>query len=248
MIVPTAGATAAACVARFTHDPRAVALLVLAGLSCASAIVAEWLVGRARTRTTAERERIEHALDVRVRVVHGEHALDADPSQVRPGEQIVVVAGEVVGVDARVMAGEARVVPWLDSLEEVTKREGDPLVAGSRVLSSRLRVTTTWSGRERAWVKLLASPSARIDVNAPTPRWLRHTVERGAPLAALLVGVAAFSANATAVEIVAAMCAAGTAFAAKAVSSVVALHFSRAHLEALASGDHAAKTRAPSSE
>jgi cation transport ATPase len=85
-------------------------------------------------------------------------------------------------------------------------------------------------------VKLLSTAAARVDVSAPTPRVLRHTIERGAPVAALLVGIAAFAANATVVEIVAAMCAGAVAFAAKAVVSVVALHYARAHLEALASG------------
>ncbi len=110
------------------------------------------------------------------------------------------------------------------------------MVAGARVVSSRLRMTTTWSGRERAWVKLLSAPSARIDVAAPTARTLRHVIERGSPLAAGLVGLAAFAANATPVEILAAMSAGAMAFGAKAVASLVGLHFARAHLEALASG------------
>jgi cation transport ATPase len=61
-------------------------------------------------------------------------------------------------------------------------------------------------------------------------------VERGTPIAALLVGFAAFAANASPVQILAAMCAGATAFGAKAVASMVALGFGRAHLDALASG------------
>jgi cation transport ATPase len=55
-------------------------------------------------------------------------------------------------------------------------------------------------------------------------------------VAALLVGIAAFSANATPVQILAAMCAGATAFGAKAVVSLVALNFARAQLEALSRG------------
>jgi cation transport ATPase len=233
---PTAGALIAACWARSEHDPRAVSIAMLAGLGCAVAIVVEMVVARSRARVLAARERVERALDVRVRVIHGEDTIALPASEVRAGEQILVEAGELIGVDAIVTAGEARVVPWLDATVEVVRGEGDPVVAGARVASNRLRMTTTWSGRERAWVRLLSVPSARIDVAAPTARTLRRVIERGSPLAAGLVGVAALAANATPVEILATMSAAAMAFGVKAASSLVAVHFARAHLEALSSG------------
>ena len=223
-------------VGRDPSDPHAVAIAVLAGLACAVAIAVETTVTRARANVQTARERIERALDSRVRAIHGDDTIDLPVADVRPGEQVVVEAGELVGVDAIVSAGEARVIPWLDAKVEVVKREGDPVVAGARVLSSRLRMTTTWSGRERAWVKLLSVASARIEVAAPTSRVLRHTVERGVPCAALLVGLATFAASATPAEVLAAMSAAAMAFGAKALVSIAGLHFARAHLQALASG------------
>ncbi len=236
VLSPAGAAVVAACWAQAVSDPHAVAIAVLAGLACAVAIAVETTVSRARLRVQMGRAFVERALDTRVRAIHGDEGIEMPAADVRPGEQIVVEAGEVVGVDALVTAGEARVIPWLGARVEVTKREGDPLVAGARVVSSRLRMTTTWSGRERAWVKLLSVPSARIDVAAPTVRILRHTVERGVPVAALLVGVATFATNATAVEVLAAMSAAAMAFGAKALVSLVGLHFARAHLSALESG------------
>jgi cation transport ATPase len=157
-------------------------------------------------------------------------------AEVRPGEQVLIEAGETIGVDAIVTTGEARVVPWQGARTEMVKREGDPVVAGARVVSSRLRVITTWSGRERAWPKLLAPTEGRLDVASPTPRSVRVTVERGAPVAAAVLGLAAFGANSTPVQILAAACAGAVAFGARGVASFVALHFTRAHLEALASG------------
>jgi cation transport ATPase len=236
VLVPSAGAVGATCWASATHDPRTGAIAVMAGLVCAAAIAVEVLVARARVRVAAARERIERALDVRARAVHGDDTVEMPASEVRPGEQVLVEAGEVVGVDGTVTAGEARVVPWLDARVEVVRREGDPVVAGARVVSSRLRMMTTWSGRERAWVKLLSSAASRVDVAAPTARALRHTVERGAAIAALLVGVAAFAANSTPVQILAAMCAGAAAFGARSVVAFVAVHFARAQLDALASG------------
>ncbi|MGD0523531.1 MAG: HAD-IC family P-type ATPase [Polyangiaceae bacterium] len=236
VLAPTLGAVAATCWASVTHDTHAAAIAVMAGLTCAVALASEMLVDRVRVRIVAARERIERALDARARAVHGEDAVEMPACEVRPGEQVLVEAGELVGVDATVTAGEARVVPWLDAGVDVVKREGDPIVAGARVVSSRLRMMTTWSGRERAWVKLLATPALRVDVAAPTARALRLTIERGSPVAALLVGIAAFSANATPVQILAAMCAGATAFGARAVASLVALYFARAQLEALSRG------------
>jgi Cu+-exporting ATPase len=236
VLAPAGAAVAAACWAQAVSNPRAVAIAVLAGLGCAVAIAVEATLARARVRVQGTRARIERALDARVRAIHGDETTELPAADVRPGEQIVVEAGEVVGVDAIVTAGEARVIPWLDATVAVEKRAGDPIVAGARVVSSRLRMTTTWSGRERAWVKLLSVPSARIDVASPTVRTLRHTIERGVPISALLVGIATFATNAAPVEILAAMSAAAMAFGAKALVSLVALHFARAHLEALASG------------
>jgi Cu+-exporting ATPase len=236
VLVPTGGAVVAACWASVIHAPHATSLAVFAGLSCAQAIVIEMVVERARRRVRAAREDIERALDVRVHVLHGDSKSDLPASDVRPGEQIVVEPGEVVGVDATVAAGEARVVPWLGAKVEIVRREGDPVLAGARVVSNSLRMTTTWSGRDRAWVRLLSSRATRIDVASPTARAVRHTVERGAPLAAVVVGVASFAANVPPVEILASACAGAMAFAARAASAFVALHFSRAHLEALACG------------
>jgi Cu+-exporting ATPase len=236
VLAPAGCAVAAAWWAQGVSDPHAVAIAVLAGLGCAVAVAVETTVARARERVQIAREAIERALDVRVRAIQGDDTIELPAADMRPGEPVVAFAGEVVGVDAIVSAGEARVVPWLGATVEVARREGDPLVAGARVVSSRLRMTTTRSGRDRAWVKLLGVPAARIDVAAPTARALRHTVERGTPVAALLVGIAMMTTNATAVQILAAMAAAAMAFGAKALVSLGALHFARAHLRALASG------------
>jgi cation transport ATPase len=235
-LAPTTGAVVATCWAQAARDLHAVAIAVFAGLACATTLVVERLVARGRLRVNIERRNIEKALDVRVRAVRGDQTVQLPASEIRPGEQIVVETDEIVGVDATVAAGEALVVPWLGASIEVTRREGDPVVAGARVTSSRLRMTTTWSGHERAWIKLLSVPNNRIDVAAPTARAMRLTVERGTFVAAALGGVAAVAANSSAAFALASMSGAAFAFAARAAASFVALHFARSHLEALASG------------
>lgn len=235
-LVPAAAAIAAAAWGRAVHDAHATSMAALAGLACAAAIGAERLVAHLGADVRAERERIERALDVRVRALRGEQTVELAASDVSAGETVVVEAGEVVGVDGVVAAGEAHVLPWLDARDQALRREGDAIVAGARVASNRLRLTTTWSGCDRAWVKLSSNTSARIDVAAPTVRAFRLAVERGAPAAAALAAAAAFAANANPPEILATACAGAIAFGAKAASSMVASSFARAQLGALASG------------
>jgi Cu+-exporting ATPase len=236
VLAPTTGALFAACWASAIRDPHAAALAVFAGLSCAAAIVGELLLSRARARVEAASEAIERELDVRVCAAHGDTQMEVPASEVRPGEQIVVETGELVGVDGAVVAGEARTIPFLGARLERTLQQGDSIFAGARVVSGRLLVTATRSGANRSWIRLLSPRATRIDVASPMVRTVRLTIERGAPLAAVVVGVAALAANATPVEVLAAACAAAMAFGAKPACSFAALHFARAHLEALSRG------------
>jgi cation transport ATPase len=162
--------------------------------------------------------------------------MEVSASEVRPGEQVVVEAGEMVGVDGTVVAGEARVIPFLGATVERMRQPGDPIWAGARVVSNGLRVVATRSGPNRAWTRLLSSRATRIDVASPTARTVRLTIERGAPVAGVVVGVAALAGNAAPVEVLAAACAAAMAFGAKAACSFGALQFARTHLQALSRG------------
>jgi Cu+-exporting ATPase len=233
VLLPTALATGAAVWARWVGDPRAAAATELAGIACATCIVVERVVASSREHVTAARRRIEQALAVPVRMVQGGLAA---PSEVRSGENVVVEAGETIGVDAVVCGGKGQVVPWLGAGYETFRREGDPVVAGARLVSGRLVMTTTWAGAERAWVRLLSSARARVDVAAPTARGLRQVIEWGTPIAGALVGLASISADAPNVQIVASLAAGAIAAASKPVPAFVALLFARAHLRALRNG------------
>jgi cation transport ATPase len=151
---------------------------------------------------------------------------------VKPGEQVVVEAGEMIAVDGIVAAGEAEVAPWLDSPSLVDKREGDAVVGGAVVVSGRLRVNTTFAGPERAWLRLLLAPSSRIDVAAPLVAFVRRAVERGAPLAALLVAGAVYADNGSWLDVAIAACAGGYVLAATAAVSAAALAHARGHVAA----------------
>ena len=236
VLVPTSGALFAAGWASATRDSHAAALGVFAGLSCAISIVTELLTSRARHRVDQARRAIEGQLDTSVRAAHGDAMMEVSASEVRPGEQVVVEETELVGVDGTVVAGEARVLPFLGATVQRVRKQGDPILAGARVVSGSLRIVASRSGPNRAWVRLLSPRATRIDVACPTTLAVRLTIERGAPLAAAAVGVAALAASATPVEALATACAAAMAFGGKAACSFAALQFARAHLEALSRG------------
>jgi cation transport ATPase len=236
LTAPPLGAAVAGIWAYATRDPHASSITMLAGLSTVAVALEDLLLTRARRRIDMARNHIMRRLDVSARVVVDDHVTDMPACEVRPGEQIVVDAGECIGVDGVVTAGEATVVPWLDASVEMVRREGDPVVAGARVVLNRIRIITAWSGAERAWLKLLSSRDGRVDIAAPTPRMLRLTLERGAPLAAAVCGLSAFASNATAAQVVAAGSAGALAFGASAAVGFASLQFARGHLQALARG------------
>jgi cation transport ATPase len=235
-LIAAFGTAGAALLATAEHDRRAPGLLVLAAVAIASVLIVDFAVDRARRPTVAARERVARALETKVRVLYGDEPVAVAARDVKPGEQVIVEAGEVVGVDAIVVAGTATVTPWLDAPIDTTKRDGDAIVAGARVVEGRLRLTTTWSGLDRAWAKLTLAPGSRIDVAAPYARATRLTIERGAPLVAALAGVAAFANGASRPEIGAAACAAALAVGGKGVAAIVALHHARAQARALGAG------------
>jgi Cu+-exporting ATPase len=190
----------------------------------------------ARREVRAARARIARDLDVPVRVVRGENTVMLTAAEVKPGEQVIVQAGERIGVDGVVGAGEARIAPWLDAEIETTAREGDAVVAGATVVSGRLRLMATWSGADRAWARLVLSPSLRVDVVAKTARLSRLLAER-APLAAgLLAAMAAYATSTAAFEILATAAAVAVASAVVGIARVISLTHARAQLDALSHG------------
>ena len=214
-----------------TRDPHADSHAAYLGLAAAAALLVDLLLSRGRRDLEAARARVVAGLGGRVRVVTDRDE-EVDASAVKPGEQVVVEAGEVIGVDGIVTAGDADVAPWLDSPVVVTKREGDAVVAGASVVSGRLRITATFTGRDRAWVKLHQSEAARVDVAAPLVVLARRTVERGSPIAALLVGGATYALNGGWPDVIIAASAGAYAVAGLAAVATAALAHGRGHIAA----------------
>jgi Cu+-exporting ATPase len=219
-----------------TRDAQTLGIASFAGLAASCVLIAGSLMERASAPTRKARERIVRGLEGDVRVVRGDRSVRASPFEVKPGEPVGVEAGETLGVDGVVAAGTAMVLPWLDAPTAVKKKEGDPLIAGARVASGRLRVTTTWAGADRAFSRLALSPTLRTDVAAPLARGFRRIVERGAPVLGVLGAIAVYAGGARGPLVLASACAVALALAARGAASVVALHHARGQLSALGLG------------
>ncbi len=75
---------------------------------------------------------------------------DSATSSIRTGEEVLVEAGDVVPVDGTVSAGEATIYPYPTATEPVLRRAQSSVLAGARVVSGAVRVTSTRVGDARA--------------------------------------------------------------------------------------------------
>ncbi len=232
---PVGVAAVTAAVAALSSQPRADAHAAFVGLAAAAALAVDVLVSRGRRDVDLVRARNASALAVRANILRardGESIIhEVDAAQVKPGEQVVVEAGEVVAVDGVVAAGTAEVAPWHESPVVSEKREGDAVVAGATVVSGRLRVTATFSGPDRAWLRL-AHGASRIELAAPLVETTRRWIERGAPIAAVLVGGATYANNGSWTDVVVAACGGGFALAAASAATAAGLAHARGHVAA----------------
>ncbi|HLV67417.1 MAG TPA: HAD family hydrolase [Polyangiaceae bacterium] len=188
------GALLVASVAYATRHDHVGVAITLAALIVATTAAALVFVRRGRRPSDLERAAMYAELDQPTHRIHGEDVLEARASDLRPGEEIVLEAGETLPVDATITAGAGLVLPWLGATARVERREGDVLVAGARLLEGRLRLVVNWAGHDRAWARLSLDPLRRADLHTALARSGRLIAERVAPFgsaAALLSGLAA---------------------------------------------------------
>jgi cation transport ATPase len=226
----------AAVAARVSHAPELSSLLTLGGLVIAAVAGNIWLVRRARRTIEAEREEIQRALSHGAHRVVGEDIVSVRASDLRPGEEIVIEAGETAPVDATIIAGSGKVAPWLGAKTVVDRGEGDHLVAGARLVEGRLRAVAAWTGHDRAWMRLTNDPRRRADLFAPMARAGRLSAERAAPLVAGLAALAAYAEDQSTFTIIMFAAAAQAALANTGVAQLGALSVMDSVLSALRRG------------
>ncbi len=239
-------ALAAAVVARLDDSTgvHRAGLAISAGVLAAALLAGDLLFSARRQRTAAARQAIAAALDVPVRVVRNEQVETVSTDRVKPGETVILSAADVCPVDGAVGGGEATIIPWAlpasafvgaIAPEPVEKREGDALVAGAKVISGSLRVTTAWTSNDRAFRKLTSGAGA-LEQHVPMVRLAAQILERGSVGVALFVGIGAYLTHAGVAEALGAAAAAGGAIAALAIVRAVADLHTAGHLASLGRG------------
>lgn len=235
LVAPTVAAIVAVATRLMGH-PEAGAFSTVAGVLVATTGAGIWLLTRASRPSDAAREQIAQQLTVQARRIVGEETAPATSEDLRPGEEIVLEAGDVVPVDATIVAGSGTVHPWLGSTLLEARHDGDTLVAGAQVVEGRLRAVVAWAGFDRAWMRLTSDPRRRADLVAPSARLGKLIAERGAPLAALIAAVSAFATSGSLIEVVLAAATAHAAIATAGVAQVGAVHYGRGLLAGLRRG------------
>lgn len=144
----------------------------------------------------AARVELETRLNRHATRVVGDQLQRVTLSELRPGEEIVVHAGETVVADVTVVAGRAEVLPWVNASAVHSVGPEHFIYAGAQLTSGQVRATVRWTGLDRHWLRLTNDPTRRADLHSPLVAFSRKLTWRGAPLlvlVALLTGASASS-------------------------------------------------------
>jgi P-type Cu+ transporter len=235
-LVGVGAAALTAVWAGVARDSCASEAAMLTALIVVSTGTAAQLVEHARAEAAATLSHIREVLDVPARRVTATGYAITSGASLRPGEEILIDAGEMVPADVMISAGEATVLPWLDATTAAHKAPGDALVGGAKLMTGRVRATVAWTGLDRAWLRTSADPVRAAHVVAPVVRAARMAVEKGGLAAAALAALAAFVNNAHASAILLSAIAAHVGVASIATATIPALHVLRGVLDGLARG------------
>ena len=194
----------------------------LTSLVVLASVLTTALLRRARRPIEVARDEIALALNGNCRRVVEDGAVEARAIDLRPGEEILIEAGDVVPADATVTAGEGVLLPWLDAKIPLPVKEGATVIAGARLTEGRLRAVVGWSGDDRAFLRLTNDPRRRADLRRPA-RFGRLFAERASLLLTGLAALTAFAAGLDGVEILLVAVAVQAATAHAVTASVGAL-------------------------
>ncbi len=203
----------------------------LAGTITTAAAVGAWLLEAARREVTAERAWIKAALTIPGRRVNTD-GVDEGVLDLRPGERVLVHAGEDVPVDMTIAEGEAELFPWPGAPTTARRRAPDPIAAGAHVERGKLVGTCTWAGSDRAFARLVLDPRRRVDAVAPVARAARSLAERWSAVAALGAGILAFVISRSPIDAAMAFVASHAGLSTAMVGSLASVYVARGILAA----------------
>jgi P-type Cu+ transporter len=182
-------ATAAALLALGLDPPRAAACARLGAIVSAAAAASVLWVARRRSAVDQLRRWLGEALGLDAGAAGFARPLDA----IKPGEELVLQAGERVYVDVVITAGRAQVEPWPWSRLHVLRAEGEGLLAGARLTEGALRAMVRWVGNDRGWARLGVDPTRRADRHMAVARFAEWLTTTGAASLGAITGAVSLS-------------------------------------------------------
>jgi Cu+-exporting ATPase len=135
----------------------------VAGIVCAVSAASRGLLRRAERHLGTRRAQVQSALTLDGPDGTPELRTRLAARELKPGEEVVLNAGDRSPADAVVVAGRGLVEPWRDSTWRVVRQDGDAILAGALVLEGALRTVVRWVGNDRAWARLTVDPTRRAD-------------------------------------------------------------------------------------
>ena len=233
---PSVAIIAVAAVACLTGHKESSALLSAAALVVASSAVNVLLLAKCRNAVENQRTQLDSAFAQEANRCHEDSVRVVSAQDLRPGEEVLVGPGEVVPADGIVAAGQAQVAPWYHSTGTYTLTEGSHVVAGATIIEGRLRVVVSWSGLDRAWLRLTVDPRRRADLHGVWAKTGRLIALRLAPIVAGLAALTVYAAGLSTLEILGVAIASYSAFCSAGLSELPALHVARGIFAALYRG------------
>jgi P-type E1-E2 ATPase len=107
--------------------------------------------------------------------------------ELRPGEEVIVHAGEHIPADGTVSEGEAQVEMWPGAPQASQVTNGSHVVAGAFVQSGRLKLVCSKTGEERAFAPLAEPGEETIATRVQYARVAHVLTRQGAIVSAAVV-------------------------------------------------------------
>jgi len=233
---PSVASIVLAAVACACDRTETSSLATVANLIAIATVINVILLRRCRVSVEYERLQLQQSLDADAHRFHDDSITVIPGRELRPGEEVVVGPGETVLADGTVVAGQALVVPWYQSSEQYSLSEGSCVVAGARVIEGRIRIVISWSGLDRAWLRLTLDPRRRADLQGVWAKSGRLIALRLAPVVGGLTALTVYAAGQSTYEILAVAICSFAAFSSLGISELPALHVGRAIFAALRRG------------
>ena len=228
--------TVAASIAHLGGHPSTPAALTVAGATIIANATISAFVQRLAQPSDRGRRALAERLHLQARRLSGHLTEHCSADELRPGEEILVEAGELVPADGAVVAGRAQVVPWLGANRSETRVEGEPIPAGALVEEGALRIVTGWTGSDRAWLRLMTDRRRRVVLRSSSARAGYLAAQRGGLAAAGLVLLAGFALGGDGLLLLLAAAAVHAAFAHAGLAELAGARMVRAGLEGLEHG------------